>query len=64
LKALQNSMIFKPRCPKAGPMGGEGLAEPAGTCNLIYPVIFFATIASVFSRYESLAVAFRPHPPG
>jgi hypothetical protein len=31
LKALQNSMMFKPRCPSAGPIGGEGLAAPAGT---------------------------------
>ena len=26
LKALQNSMIFIPLCPKAGPTGGAGLA--------------------------------------
>src|SRR5438477_13061649 len=23
-------------------MGGDGLAEPAGTCSLTYPMIFFA----------------------
>src|SRR5690349_9609751 len=34
LNALQNSMMFKPRCPKAGPIGGDGFADPAGTCNL------------------------------
>ena len=26
----------------AGPIGGAGLAAPAGICNLIRPVIFFA----------------------
>src|SRR5258707_15592287 len=42
LKALQNSMMFKPRWPSAGPIGGDGLAAPAGTCSLIKPVIFLA----------------------
>src|SRR5471032_1937116 len=31
LKALQNSMMLRPRWPSAGPMGGEGFAAPAGT---------------------------------
>ena len=31
LNALQNSMMFRPRCPSAGPIGGEGFALPAGT---------------------------------
>ena len=35
LKALQNSMMLRPRWPNAGPMGGEGLALPAGTCSLM-----------------------------
>ena len=26
LKALQNSIIFRPLCPRAGPTGGDGLA--------------------------------------
>jgi hypothetical protein len=43
LNALQNSMMFKPRWPSAGPIGGLGFALPAGTCNLMYPIIFFAT---------------------
>src|SRR5207253_1484435 len=43
LNALQNSMMFKPRCPSAGPMGGDGFALPAGTWSLIRPTIFFAT---------------------
>src|ERR1041385_7822027 len=33
--ALQNSMMFKPRWPSAGPIGGDGFAAPAGTCNLM-----------------------------
>src|SRR2546426_12597962 len=46
LNDLQNSMMFRPRWPSAGPMGGDGLALPAGTCSLIKPTIFFATIGS------------------
>src|SRR5579875_384084 len=30
LKALQNSMMFTPRWPSAGPTGGEGFAAPPG----------------------------------
>ena len=44
LKALQNSMMFRPRWPRAGPIGGAGLALPAGTCSLIKPMIFFAIV--------------------
>ncbi len=46
LNALQNSMMLRPRWPSAGPIGGDGLADPAGTCNLRYPVIFFAIMLS------------------
>src|SRR5215831_17908377 len=42
LNALQNSMMLRPRWPSAGPIGGDGLAAPAGTCNLRNPVTFFA----------------------
>jgi hypothetical protein len=35
LNCLQNSMIANPRWPSAGPIGGDGLADPAGTCNLM-----------------------------
>ena len=35
LNALQNSMMLTPRWPSAGPIGGDGLAAPAGTCNLM-----------------------------
>src|ERR1700752_4788654 len=43
LNALQNSMMFRPRWPSAGPIGGDGFALPAGTCSLIRPTIFLAT---------------------
>src|SRR6185503_10288246 len=47
LNALQNSMMLRPRWPSAGPIGGDGLAAPAGTCNLRNPVTFFAIAHSV-----------------
>src|SRR5262249_32308037 len=47
LNALQNSMMLRPRWPSAGPIGGDGLAAPAGTCNLRNPVTFFAISHSV-----------------
>ncbi len=42
LNALQNSMMLRPRWPSAGPIGGDGLAAPAGTCSFRNPVTFFA----------------------
>jgi hypothetical protein len=39
-------MMFSPRWPSAGPIGGAGLALPAGTCNLRDPVTFFAMLDS------------------
>src|SRR5687767_8145944 len=38
-------MMFRPRWPSAGPIGGEGLALPAGTCSLISPTTFFAMLS-------------------
>ena len=35
LNALQNSMMFRPRWPSAGPTGGDGFAWPALTCSLM-----------------------------
>ncbi len=35
LNDLQNSMMLTPRWPSAGPIGGDGLAAPAGTCRLM-----------------------------
>src|SRR5256885_5581178 len=42
LYSLQKAMILTPCWPSAGPTGGAGLAWPAGICNLIWAVIFFA----------------------
>src|SRR5436853_7697872 len=50
LNALQNSMILTPCWPSAGPIGGAGFAFPAGTCSLMYAVIFFAIIGSLASQ--------------
>src|SRR5882672_4068360 len=41
LNCLQNSMMLTPCWPSAGPMGGDGLAFPAGTWSLMNPVTFF-----------------------
>src|SRR5690606_32034016 len=35
-------MMLRPRWPSAGPIGGDGLALPAGTCSFTKPTIFFA----------------------
>ncbi len=48
LNALQNSMMLRPRWPRAGPIGGDGFAFPAGTCSLMKPTIFFAMTGSLF----------------
>src|ERR1700758_4209865 len=50
LNALKNSMILSPRWPSAGPIGGEGFALPAGTCNLMIPTIFLAIYVSKSRR--------------
>src|SRR5690606_15286648 len=34
LYALQNSMMFRPCWPSAGPTGGAGVACPAGSCSV------------------------------
>src|ERR1700742_979016 len=47
LNALQNSMMLRPRWPSAGPIGGDRLAAPAGTCNFRDPVTFFAICYSL-----------------
>src|SRR5215831_17889224 len=41
LNCLQNSMMLTPCWPSAGPMGGAGLALPAGICSFTCPVTFF-----------------------
>src|SRR5437588_12979722 len=50
LNVLQNSMMLSPRWPSAGPIGGEGFALPAGTCNLMIPTIFLAIYVSKSGR--------------
>src|SRR3954469_20445454 len=52
LNCLQNSMMLTPCWPSAGPMGGAGLALPAGIWSLMYPVTFF--IYSSGSRFFHL----------
>src|SRR5438132_3233608 len=42
LKALQNSMMFTPCWPSAGPTGGAGFACPPGICSLMIVRTFFA----------------------
>src|SRR3984957_18154114 len=39
-------MMLTPCWPSAGPTGGLGFAWPAGICNFIYPVTFFAIARS------------------
>src|SRR5450631_333227 len=43
LNCLQNSMMLTPCCPSARPMGGAGLALPAGIWSFTCPVTFFMT---------------------
>src|SRR5581483_4116721 len=66
LNCLQNSIMFTPCGPSAVPMGGAGLALPAGTWSLIIAVTFFAiTLFSVRSptvrKGCSLSVQALPH---
>src|SRR3989337_2363380 len=50
LNCLQNSMMLTPCWPSAGPMGGDGLALPAGTWSLMNPLIFFILLAALSLR--------------
>src|SRR5207248_10671248 len=45
LNVLQNSMMFTPCWPRAGPTGGAGVAWPAGIWSLMYPVTFLAMVS-------------------
>src|SRR5215470_849995 len=61
LNSLQKAMILTPCWPSAGPTGGAGLACPAGICNLICPVIFFAIFPSgVTTPVDDLAFLHLP----
>ena len=42
--------MLQPAAPSAGPMGGAGLAFPAGSASLMIFVIFFAIIAGSATR--------------
>ena len=42
LYSLTNCMMLTPCCPSAGPIGGAGVACPAGICSLIIVCTFFA----------------------
>ena len=55
LYALQNSMMFTPCCPSAGPTGGAGVAFPAGICNLTTAVTFFAIPQPQFTQSSQSA---------
>src|SRR5829696_7036384 len=44
LNCLQNSMMLIPLEPKAGPIGGAGLAWPPLHCSFTKPVISFAIL--------------------
>src|SRR5690554_949215 len=42
LNCLQNSIIFTPLAPRAGPTGGDGFAAPPLTCNFTNALTSFA----------------------
>src|SRR5207244_2160323 len=44
LNCLQNSMMFTPFAPSAGPIGGAGLADPALITNFTIAPISFAIL--------------------
>src|SRR6185503_8167586 len=55
-------MMFRPRWPSAGPIGGLGLALPAGTCNLMNPTIFFAMYFSWWVQTDAESMTARVLP--
>src|ERR1700712_3025203 len=62
LNALQNSMLWGRERRGPEPMGGDGSAAPAGTCNFRYPVTFFAILFSLLV-VRRLTAGDRPHLP-
>src|SRR5512134_2155694 len=49
LNCWTNCPMFTPCWPRAGPMGGAGVACPPGACSLIVAVISFATAQTPFA---------------
>src|SRR6478672_2221576 len=58
LNCLQNSMMFTPLAPSAGPIGGEGLAAPPLICNFTIADNSFAILFVCF-LFQHLATAHR-----
>src|SRR4029078_8319176 len=52
LNALQNSMMFTPCWPSAGPTGGAGLACPPGICSLMSVRTFLAMSVQLLHLVE------------
>src|SRR5438270_1882738 len=52
LNALQNSMMFTPCWPSAGPTGGAGFACPPGIWSLISVRTFFAMSVELLHLVE------------
>src|SRR6218665_385230 len=53
LNCLQNSIMFTPLAPKAGPIGGEGLAAPPLICNFTIADNSFAIFVFVYTTKRS-----------
>src|SRR5919202_83826 len=45
LNSFTNAMMLMPCWPSAGPMGGAGVALPAGACTLTIALTFFAIVS-------------------
>src|SRR5256714_3955322 len=52
LNALQNSMMFTPCWPSAGPTGGAGFACPPGICSLMIVRTFLAISVQLLHLIE------------
>src|ERR1700743_340474 len=52
LNCLQNSIMFTPFAPNAGPIGGDGFAAPPFTCSLTIAPTSFAIF--VYLNYNNV----------